>query len=181
MAAFLQAQIRRSATCCCVHWRQVEWNGEVQQLSWSPRLFLYKRFLSEAECDHLMNKVKNGITRCCVSAGRIAHVAFRLDLLCLVHLTASNHLPKLHLPCPARLQARPHLEKSEVVDNDTGGSKSDEVRTSSGAFFDNAEDPVRSNQTPLRITPNHVHAVVVPTTAFDNGASDSVIAVLNVA
>jgi hypothetical protein len=35
----------------------VEWDGEVQQLSWAPRLFLYKRFLSDAECDHLIDKV----------------------------------------------------------------------------------------------------------------------------
>jgi hypothetical protein len=36
---------------------QVEWDGEVEQLSWAPRLFLYKRFLSDAECDHLITKV----------------------------------------------------------------------------------------------------------------------------
>lgn len=37
--------------------KQVEWDGEVEQLSWAPRLFLYKRFLSDAECDHLIDKV----------------------------------------------------------------------------------------------------------------------------
>ena len=40
---------------------QVEWDGEVQQLSWAPRLFLYKRFLSDAECDHLIDKVPPSI------------------------------------------------------------------------------------------------------------------------
>lgn len=36
---------------------QVEWTGEVQQLSWSPRLFLYKKFLSDEECEHLIKLV----------------------------------------------------------------------------------------------------------------------------
>jgi hypothetical protein len=43
--------------------------------------------------------------------------------------------------CPDA-QALKHLEKSEVVDNDTGEGKPDSVRTSSGAFFGVAEDPV---------------------------------------
>lgn len=37
--------------------RQVEWSGEVQQLSWAPRLFLYKGFLLDEECDHLIEMV----------------------------------------------------------------------------------------------------------------------------
>ena len=53
---------------------------------------------------------------------------------------------RLHLPSPpppaSCVQARKHLEKSEVVDNDTGEGKPDSVRTSSGAFFGVAEDPV---------------------------------------
>lgn len=43
------------------------------------------------------------------------------------------------------LQARPRLEKSEVVDSDTGAGKADEVRTSSGAFFAVGETPVRTH------------------------------------
>ena len=38
--------------------RQEEWRGEVEQVSWSPRAFLYKKFLSEEECDHLINHVR---------------------------------------------------------------------------------------------------------------------------
>ena len=34
-----------------------EWRGEVVQLSWSPRAFLYKKLLSDEECDHLTNGV----------------------------------------------------------------------------------------------------------------------------
>lgn len=30
-----------------------EWRGEVVHLSWKPRAFLYKNFLSDAECRHL--------------------------------------------------------------------------------------------------------------------------------
>lgn len=32
------------------------------QLAWKPRIFLYKKFLSDAECDHLINKGKKDIT-----------------------------------------------------------------------------------------------------------------------
>jgi hypothetical protein len=34
---------------------QVQWNGDVKRLSWEPRAFLLERFLSDAECDHLIN------------------------------------------------------------------------------------------------------------------------------
>lgn len=36
---------------------QEEWRGEVIHLSWSPRAFLLKNFLSDEECDHLINTV----------------------------------------------------------------------------------------------------------------------------
>jgi hypothetical protein len=51
--------------------------------------------------------------------------------------------PPSLIPPASYMQARKHLEKSEVVDNDTGEGKPDSVRTSSGAFFGVAEDPVR--------------------------------------
>ncbi|KAJ9525758.1 hypothetical protein QJQ45_003420 [Haematococcus lacustris] len=35
-----------------------EWRGEVIHLSWSPRAFLLKNFLSDEECDHVINKAK---------------------------------------------------------------------------------------------------------------------------
>jgi hypothetical protein len=30
----------------------------VQQLSWSPRLYLYKNFISDEECEHLITRVR---------------------------------------------------------------------------------------------------------------------------
>jgi hypothetical protein len=36
---------------------QEEWHGEVIRLSWKPRAFLFKKFLSEEECDHLVRMV----------------------------------------------------------------------------------------------------------------------------
>lgn len=36
---------------------QEEWRGEVVQLSWKPRAFHIKGFLSEEECDHIINTV----------------------------------------------------------------------------------------------------------------------------
>jgi hypothetical protein len=40
---------------CCV--RQEEWRGEIEQLSWKPRAFLVKGFLSEEECNHIKDMV----------------------------------------------------------------------------------------------------------------------------
>lgn len=34
---------------------QVVWRGRVQQISWAPRAFLLHSFLSDDECDHLIN------------------------------------------------------------------------------------------------------------------------------
>ena len=33
------------------------WRGEVKQLSWNPRSFLLKGFLSDKECEYMINKV----------------------------------------------------------------------------------------------------------------------------
>jgi hypothetical protein len=43
---------------CCV--RQEEWRGEIEQLSWKPRAFLAKGFLSEEECNHIKEMVSLG-------------------------------------------------------------------------------------------------------------------------
>lgn len=36
---------------------QDKWTGEVVELSWEPRAFLFKKFLSDEECDHIIAKV----------------------------------------------------------------------------------------------------------------------------
>lgn len=36
-----------------------EWRGEVVQMSWSPRLYLLKQFLSIEECDHLKSQASS--------------------------------------------------------------------------------------------------------------------------
>ena len=38
---------------------QEEWRGEVIHLSWSPRAFLLKGFLTDEECDHIIEKVRH--------------------------------------------------------------------------------------------------------------------------
>ena len=135
---------------------QVEWRGEVHQLAWSPRLFLYKGFLSDEECDHLMDKVslrfENGFyisstTVLVFSTGRLL-----LQSACCGAAPSQDRTPlpdqvkAIAIWLPTKLcmytQARARLAKSEVVDNDSGEGKLDEVRTSSGAFFDNGEDAV---------------------------------------
>ena len=32
------------------------WRGEVQQISWKPRAFVLKNFMSTEECDYLVKK-----------------------------------------------------------------------------------------------------------------------------
>ncbi|CAM8953760.1 unnamed protein product [Rhodiola kirilowii] len=74
-------------------------NDEVKErwtevISWEPRAFVYHNFLSEAECEHLINL------------------------------------------------AKPHMEKSTVVDSETGKSKDSRVRTSSGTFLARGRDKI---------------------------------------
>jgi hypothetical protein len=38
---------------------QETWRGEIEQLSWQPRAFLIKGFLSDDECDHIIRIVSN--------------------------------------------------------------------------------------------------------------------------
>ncbi|KAL6960150.1 putative prolyl 4-hydroxylase 7, partial [Sarracenia purpurea var. burkii] len=61
--------------------------SRVTQISWHPRAFIYRRFLTDEECDHLIRMAKD------------------------------------------------KLEKSMVVDYDSGETVSSEVRTSSGMFL----------------------------------------------
>ncbi|GBF89340.1 prolyl 4-hydroxylase-like protein [Raphidocelis subcapitata] len=42
---------------------QEEWRGEVVRLSWRPRAFLFKRFLSDEECDHLTRLSRPSLTK----------------------------------------------------------------------------------------------------------------------
>ena len=39
-----------------------EWRGEVIHLSWSPRAFVVKKFLSDEECDYLVGKAEPMMT-----------------------------------------------------------------------------------------------------------------------
>ncbi|XP_051117857.1 probable prolyl 4-hydroxylase 6 [Andrographis paniculata] len=68
----------------------------VIHLSWNPRIFLYKGFLSHKECDHLINLAKD------------------------------------------------KMQRSLVVDDETGQSMESTVRTSSGMFLKKSQDDVVS-------------------------------------
>ncbi|KAF5831958.1 hypothetical protein DUNSADRAFT_12353 [Dunaliella salina] len=71
-----------------------EASPQMEVLSADARIYLFRNFLSEAECDYIRNK------------------------------------------------ATPRLARSGVVDTKTGKSKIDDIRTSSGMFFNRGEDPV---------------------------------------
>lgn len=42
------------------------WRGTVEQVSWEPRIFVLHNFLSDAECDHLINLAKPRMTKSAV-------------------------------------------------------------------------------------------------------------------
>ncbi|RZC48530.1 hypothetical protein C5167_016960 [Papaver somniferum] len=71
--------------------RRDQW---MEVISWEPRAYVYHNFLSEEECNYL------------------------IDL------------------------AKPHMEKSTVVDSETGKSKDSRVRTSSGTFLKRGQDKI---------------------------------------
>jgi prolyl 4-hydroxylase len=39
------------------------WRGRVEQISWKPRAFLYHKFLSDAECEHLKSLARKRLTK----------------------------------------------------------------------------------------------------------------------
>lgn len=41
---------------CCLQ-AQDKWRGEVVELSWEPRAFLFKKFMTDEECDSIIAKV----------------------------------------------------------------------------------------------------------------------------
>ena len=88
MQIFSRCQPTSSCATCLAHlqfpgkvavimihllWTQIEWTGEVIQLAWKPRIFLYKKFLSDAECDHLKTKGAKDITPSEVITPRHTH------------------------------------------------------------------------------------------------------------
>ena len=46
---------------------QEDWRGEILQLSWAPRSFVLKGFLSEEECDHLIKLAKPSMSKSSVA------------------------------------------------------------------------------------------------------------------
>ncbi len=38
---------------------QDKWTGEVVELSWQPRAFLFKKFMTDEECEHVIAKVRS--------------------------------------------------------------------------------------------------------------------------
>ena len=126
---------------------QEEWRGEVIEVSWSPRAFLFKGFLSEEEADHLIGKVTCAVAAasaqlhmpraaaCSGCPGRLGCAA-ACAVTMLPGLRWRTSLAFAELAgglCWA--QARPNMVKSTVVDNDTGKSIDSTVRTSTGTFF----------------------------------------------
>lgn len=126
--------VTHSSICCPQHTDQLHhlqdhWTGEVIELSWQPRAFLFKKFMTEAECDHLIEKASCYIMLC--------H-----QLSVVRHLSTASQL-KWHMNiCFSALQAKPSMTKSSVVDSQTGKSMDSTVRTSTGTFFARGQDEV---------------------------------------
>lgn len=125
-------------------------------LSWSPRAFLLKGFLSQEECDHLINKARacrtsHGTGLLCMD-NMPAAVCDLFSLLFSIldsyryssqlSFTSQLSSPKADTPPALLPQAKPQMQKSMVVDSSTGKSKPSEVRTSTGTFFPMGYDDV---------------------------------------
>lgn len=126
---------------------QVEWRGEILQLSWSPRAYHLKGFLSDEECEHIKKIVSNSSNSSqhhILLAMLLLHVGCWLVLLSCMH----PHKPILQLPNRSWdqlhaansswskpftqwygvflvlcLQSRDQLTASDVVNNLTGKSE----------------------------------------------------------
>ncbi|RZR97596.1 hypothetical protein BHM03_00026824 [Ensete ventricosum] len=87
----------------------------VIQISWRPRIFLYKGFLSDEECDHIVKLVERSSCPCLFMALKFA-------------CTSAHFHVKFE-------QARSKMARSMVADNGSGNSVKSNVRTSSGMFL----------------------------------------------
>lgn len=72
--------LQQQGFCCSV---QDHWVGEVIELSWEPRAFLFKKFMTDEECDHVIAKVTAG-----PCTGPL-HLALRFSGLMLEQLAPS--------------------------------------------------------------------------------------------
>lgn len=59
---------------------QVEWRGEMVEVSWKPRAFLLKNFLTDEETAHLIGKV-----RAHWQLGTVAHACCRFQACAACH------------------------------------------------------------------------------------------------
>lgn len=130
---------------------QEEWRGEVIHLSWSPRAFLLKGFLTDEECDHIIEKVRHACCAGCsmgmavdgmaVRACRRAHPRSAQRSMLSTLPCPAHRLPSHHL-CHCSQQAKPHMEASMVADNESGAAVASKVRTSTGTFFALGDDEI---------------------------------------
>eukprot|EP00798_Chlamydomonas_sp_ICE-L_P028071 gene28069-31175_t len=129
-----------------------EWRGEIIHLSWSPRAFLVKNFMSPEECEHLIATNFMSPEEC---EHLIATATPTLAKSVVVDAkSGKNATPTLAKSvivnggrCKNGLergdaQATPTLAKSVVVDAKTGKNVESDIRTSSGTFLELNQDPV---------------------------------------
>jgi hypothetical protein len=100
----------RSRTQTTENWHtqnlQEEWRGETIHLSWAPRAFLLKGFLTDEECDYLVDKVRHG------TPGKQRPLIHRL-IRPPKHLAAGRPYPSTTISAASLLQlyacTQPHL------------------------------------------------------------------------
>lgn len=73
---------------------QEEWRGEIIHLSWSPRAFLLKGFLSDEECEHIIAKVRGGPSVCVGVRARMHACAHAQVLMSQARTHACWHAPR---------------------------------------------------------------------------------------
>ncbi|GAQ88739.1 Oxoglutarate/iron-dependent oxygenase [Klebsormidium nitens] len=102
---------------------------KVEHLSWKPRAWVYHGFLTDEECDHLVELARGNLEQSVVvddkTGGGIVNEG----------RTSSGMFLR-------KAQARDKLQKSTVADSTSGESVPSEVRTSSGMFLQKGQDEI---------------------------------------
>lgn len=84
---YITFQQRAEMLTCIVLLPQELWRGEVIPVSWKPRAFIFKNFLNDTECDHIIAK---------------ASLSWHMQHICILPLPARHAVypphPFLHWP-----------------------------------------------------------------------------------
>ncbi|CAI5998487.1 unnamed protein product [Closterium sp. NIES-64] len=132
-ASFAQKRTIRRTTDDGARARGIDFSRIVQLSAWKPRAYLYRNFLTDDECDHIIKIATPRLQRSSVADNTDGHSE-------LSACPSAHPSPRLCTPPPSSLP--PSRRRSSVADNTDGHSELSSIRTSSGMFIAVAEDAV---------------------------------------